>query len=163
MTKDWLPNSFDNFCYSSLFSIKNYEHIFCACWNGDIETVKKFLWLKNQPINELFSIYPETPFYAACGKGHTEIVKLLLAEESLNPNVKDDHLQNFTPLMKACDAGHIEIVKLLLDDPRVDVAATASYGTNALLLARIRCFDEKNPEEWKKIVSIMEEKLKPVI
>lgn len=52
---------------------------------------------------------------ASAQNGHTEVVKLLLADHRVNPNGRD----NFA-ITASYKNGHIEIVNLLLTDPRVD-------------------------------------------
>ena len=48
----------------------------------------------------------------ASGNGHTEIVRVLLADERVNP---PSHA-----LSMACENNHLEVVKLLITDPRID-------------------------------------------
>ena len=52
---------------------------------------------------------------SACYDGHTEVVKLLLADPGVDPSAKDNESIRF-----ASYYGHTEVVKLLLADLRVD-------------------------------------------
>lgn len=57
-------------------------------------------------------------FLNACIYGHTEVVRLLLADPTINPGHQDS-----LSLQYACERGHIEIVKLLLQSGKVNKAA----------------------------------------
>jgi hypothetical protein len=53
-----------------------------------------------------------------CADGYFEIVKLLLAEERVDPPTNENYA-----IQNASENGHLEIVKLLLADECVDPAA----------------------------------------
>jgi hypothetical protein len=55
---------------------------------------------------------------AACRGGNAEIVRTLLAYESVDPSAEDNDGND--GLAEACGAGHTEVVRLLLADERVD-------------------------------------------
>lgn len=64
-----------------------------------------------------------TPLYAASGRGHTAVVKTLLAHPKTKVNAyNNDHT---TPICFAARRGHIEIVKILL-----------SYGAHAGVVSK---------------------------
>jgi hypothetical protein len=50
----------------------------------------------------------------ASEKGHTDVVKLLLADSRVDPTADDNYA-----IKKASEKGHTDVVKLLLADPRV--------------------------------------------
>ncbi|RYC81153.1 hypothetical protein BFJ63_vAg15952 [Fusarium oxysporum f. sp. narcissi] len=64
------------------------------------------------------------------GQGQEAIVKLLLATEGVDVNLKDDYGR--TPLSWASENGHEEIVKLLLATEGVDVDSKDDYGRTPL-------------------------------
>lgn len=79
---------------------------------GRAEVMKTILMNKN------IQIELENHYYAmrkASAGGHTEVMKLLLAKEEINPN--DDGNR---ALYLASENGHVETVRLLLADERVD-------------------------------------------
>ena len=51
----------------------------------------------------------------ACIYGHTEVVRLLLADPTVHPGDQES-----LSLQYACEQGHVEIVKLLLQSGKVD-------------------------------------------
>jgi len=57
-------------------------------------------------------IYARTPLSYAAMEGQEAVVKLLLAWDDIDANLKDRHGQ--TPLLYAADRGHEAVVKLLL-------------------------------------------------
>lgn len=79
-----------------------------AC-DGNVEMVEYFL--EKRVDTEHCCIYGGwTALEAACGKGHTDVVKLLL-----NAGAKTDYRDYYTtPLIIATEKNHVEIVKLLL-------------------------------------------------
>ena len=54
----------------------------------------------------------------AAGRGHEEVVKLLLEKDGVDPDSKDSSGQ--TPLSLAAISGNEEVVKLLLATEKVD-------------------------------------------
>ena len=60
-----------------------------------------------------------TPLFAACVKGHTDIVTLLLAHAGIDANQARTDV-GATPLLVACVTGHTEIVTLLLAQDGID-------------------------------------------
>ena len=65
-----------------------------------------------------------------CEVGHTEVVKLLLAQDGIEVN-KARTDDGTTPLFMACQEGHFEVVKLLLaqDGIEANKACTADGST----------------------------------
>ena len=124
-----------------------------AIKNGDLDEVKRLLedgvdpncvspdWNKSRPI-----------ILAAVG-GQTSMMKLLLEQSSLDPNVCDELFGN-TALIDASHAGNTDVVRLLLDDHRVDVnLRSKGSGRTALMQAArygnaniVRMLVEKNPD-----------------
>jgi len=61
----------------------------------------------------------------ACVVGQPEAVKLILANEIVDPNAREEDQR--TPLHLACSVGQPEIVKLLLANEKLDPNATAQW------------------------------------
>jgi len=62
-------------------------------------------------------------FLVASQNGHTEVVRLLLANPDVDPAAKVNYA-----IRMASINGHTEVVRLLLADPRVDPAAVDNYA-----------------------------------
>ena len=60
-----------------------------------------------------------TPLFWASDKGHSEVVKLLLAAPGIHVNRANK--EGNTPLHFASKEGHVEVEKLLLRVPGIDV------------------------------------------
>ncbi len=73
-----------------------------------------------------------TPLIVACAKGHTEVVKALLAKGA---DVNARNVNGWTALMAASANDHLEEVALLLDRG-AEVNSRHAYGHTALKLAR---------------------------
>ena len=69
----------------------------------------------------------------AAQNGHTEIVKVLLADQRVAPN--QAKTSGATALLVAAQNGHTEIVKVLLADQRVNPNQALTSGATALLVA----------------------------
>ncbi|CAG2227856.1 unnamed protein product [Mytilus edulis] len=82
--------------------------------------------------------YGRSSLHAACFKGHTDVVKLLIG---VGLNVNETSNQGTTPLLDACWNGQYDTVKYLFDlngqtlNSRVDTTITSEKGWSALHLA----------------------------
>ncbi|KAH6701346.1 heterokaryon incompatibility protein-domain-containing protein, partial [Leptodontidium sp. MPI-SDFR-AT-0119] len=79
--------------------------------------------LKNQ--------YGLTPLSWAAGNGYDAVVKLLLAKDSVDPDLKDSQYGR-TPLSWAAENGHEAVVRLLLETGKVEVDLKDRYGRTPL-------------------------------
>ena len=71
-----------------------------------------------------------TPLYITAGKGHLEVVKLLI-EQQAEVNVKTT--EGWTPLYVAALCGHLEGVKLLIEQQaEVNVKTTIDVSSSCL-------------------------------
>lgn len=96
---------------------------------SDITQIRKLI--KNGADINAYNKYGGTPLVMASGKGHTQIVKLLLsAMADVNTTLAD----GATPLYVASEQGHIEVVALLLS-AMANVNAAIEDGTTPLLIA----------------------------
>ena len=110
--------------------------------NGKTKIVKLLLKIYNVEESGLNAKndFGSTALMAACHRGYTEVVKLLLdhTDETTDFNAKDRF--GWTALMCACRLGHTDIVKLLLDhsDGTIDInAKDDNFGVTALMWACI--------------------------
>ena len=70
----------------------------------------------------------------AADKGHTEIVKLLLARTDIQLNTADN--SGDTALVWAADKGHLEVVRILVSDPRLSLSQRHLTSVHFLLLGQ---------------------------
>jgi ankyrin repeat protein len=116
---------------------------------GDISTMKLFLAAGINPNVEDNLFHRETALMVAAGKGHTEIVKLLL-EMGANPDIQNDF--NGTALLNAAKEGHTESLRLILEAD-LEIDAKDIHGATALMHATqrgdtemVRLILQKNPD-----------------
>ena len=76
-------------------------------------------------------LYRSNAIYAACEKGHFDIVKSLLETD---PKAKLNHPE-FRPLYEVCRQGHLETAKLLVEHGAELQDDNDEYGSNALMVA----------------------------
>ncbi|XP_071141706.1 ankyrin-1-like [Mytilus edulis] len=90
---------------------------YLVCENGQYNTVKFLLDLKDQTLNRCVDTTIKdgtglSVIQVACLKGHTEVVKLLM---EVGMNVNDTTNKSYTPLHLACQRGHYDTVNVLLN------------------------------------------------
>lgn len=129
ITEEMLQELFGNVCAHGCLDVAKY----LLCYGQiDLNSTNKYT----------------SPLWNACRHGKTHIVKWLLENPQVNPNV----LVNASPLTMSIDIassnGHVEIVKLLLQDPRLDPkdsrALPRALG-NELLVKLLRKDGRFNP------------------
>ena len=81
--------------------------------------------------HKLKSQYDLTPLSWAAYRGYETIVKLLLAKDSIDPDLKDSQYDR-TPLSWAAENGHDTIVKLLLETGQVEADSKDEDGRTPL-------------------------------
>jgi len=74
--------------------------------------------------------YGRTPLSYAAENGHDEVVKLLLAMDSVNPDFKN--MDGRTPLLFAAENGHTAVVKLLVVTDAVNPDSSDTDGRTPL-------------------------------
>ena len=95
--------------------------LFAACSCGDVAVLKELLEKEpyattllrstKDPANPSTKKISERSIYAACSKGHFDIVKCLL-NAGVDPNINSG---NGTPIYAAAKVGHLDLVKLLVE------------------------------------------------
>ena len=81
--------------------------------------------------HKLKSQYGLTPLSWAAHGGYETIVKLLLANDSIDPDLKDSQCSQ-TPLSWAAESGHDAVVKLLLETGQVEADSKDEDGQTPL-------------------------------
>ena len=107
----------------------NLQPLLDACDQGDIVKVQKLL-ADGADVNQCDDKHT-TALIVASYRGHTEIVKLLLASHA-NPDIQG--FDGVTALICAAYCGYRDIAKLLID-AHADMNIKDKYGETALLLA----------------------------
>lgn len=82
-----------------------------AADNGDSETVRYLI--KKDIDTNLRNISYHTPLHLAAGKGHMDVIKILIMEGKANPNIFD--ARSSTPLHYAINNKQFDAVKLLFE------------------------------------------------
>jgi ankyrin repeat protein len=108
----------------------NLQPLLDACDQGDIVKVQKLL-ADGADVNQCDDKHT-TALFIASYRGHTEIVKLLLASHA-NPDIQQC-FDGGTALMCAAFCGYRDITKLLID-AHADVNIRSKKGGTALILA----------------------------
>jgi hypothetical protein len=73
----------------------------------------------------------QTPLSWAAGNGYNALVKLMLAKDDFDPDLKESQ-SGLTPLSRASQEGHDAEVKLLLETGKVKVNSKDHYGRTPL-------------------------------
>ncbi|KAK0432044.1 hypothetical protein EV421DRAFT_1911347 [Armillaria borealis] len=104
--------------------------LFWAVWGGYSGVVRILL---AQPGIEatMWDENYESPLMVAAGRGHSDIVRMLLEREDINLDAPSFVTQQ-TSLRYAADTGHEHIVEMLLKTDRVDVSSKDWHGFTAL-------------------------------
>lgn len=128
----------------------NLSTLLLACKQGYTNVVKTLLSydrLRNSLINFPLIEMGPGPIYQAAAKGHTEVVRALLAVDGVSPNVQRG-LRLQTPLHGAVSYGNLEIVQLLLesgaepDIKDVDRRTPFALAVGKALFRDGQCFEE---------------------
>ncbi|CDZ76381.1 Defects in Rab1 recruitment protein A [Legionella massiliensis] len=114
--------------------------------SNQIETLKELLQKAVDPNKPL--LQGKTPLhYAIAMNKNPEIIKILLDDPRIDPNVKGPG--GNTPLYDAITNNNPKVIKMLLDDPRVDPNVKSADGYIPLYDA---IFINKNPEVIKLVL-----------
>ena len=103
--------------------------------NGDLAEVARLLKQGVDPNCVSSDWYKTRPIILAASGGQTEILRLLLDQPALDPNLSDGLFGN-TALIDASHAGNTDVVRMLVEDKRVDLNfRTKGSGITALMQA----------------------------
>ena len=75
-------------------------------------------------------MYEVTPIFIACYYTYFDIVKLLMQDERVDVNIKNEY--GDIPLFIACSFSRFDLVKLLIQNERVHVNVQNEDGNTAL-------------------------------
>jgi len=100
-----------------------YERLMQSIARNDLKT---FMKLKDDPESELY-YHNGWPLKLACSEGHTEIVRLLLLDDKIDPSESKNNA-----LSRAAYNGHSDIVKMIIDHPRTDLSIKKDYINSAI-------------------------------
>lgn len=98
----------------------------------DLKAVRALFLDPELEVNWMEAELQRTPFFRACSRGLTSIVRAF--QEDQRTNV-EQLCNRCTPFYIACQNDNLEVVKLLLDDPRVNVNRVADSGITPLGIA----------------------------
>ena len=90
----------------------------------------------------------------AAGKGHTNIVRLLLQRSDIDVNQANKF--GFSPLYMAANDGYVESVELLVCHMDINLTKACKNGFTPLGLA-LRRRDQKGGERFEQIVNLLKE------
>lgn len=99
--------------------------LYDVCREGDADRARQLL--SDPLVNPNFRFHLArhmTPLHIACVRAHLPVVEVLLADERVDVNERDEGQR--TPLMTACERGNYEVVARLLREPRVRVNIVTS-------------------------------------
>ena len=108
--------------------------LYDACREGDADPARQLL--SDPLVNPNFRFHLArhmTPLHVACVRAHLPVIEVLLADERVDVNERDEGQR--TPLMSACERGNYEVVTRLLRDPRVRVNIVTSMYWSPLYCA----------------------------
>lgn len=120
------PNATDHIGWST--SIRAAER-------GHIPMMKLLLDRGADPLKG--TIGYRLPIHFASEEGHAGMVRLLLQQPKVDPNVRDTYGK--TPIFYASDKGHEAVVKLLLEQKNIDPNPFTNAGFSPLIQAVFSC------------------------
>ena len=108
--------------------------IMLASYAGYADIVTKLLVAGADP--NKYDSFGITPLITAVIRNKASVVKALVEDQSLNPNLKDKGKTGHTALMYAAIENKAEIAKVLLTNPKIDLnVRNDSGGCTAIMLA----------------------------
>lgn len=145
---DRIPTIYQIFDQEAFKLLKNPNisqyHLFVnSIHNGETELVEEMLKNKQMDISEQYtfdSSYEHKksqrfrPLSHALSENRTEIVKLLLKDDRVDPNAIELY---WHPSIHAIDKGHIDSLKALVEDPRTNFMSQGVFDEKELNLVMI--------------------------
>lgn len=111
MAKLIVRNGFD------FYKMTDWKTLFLhASFSGDVETLKLILSHPGVDPSSCLDRDGKNAIHCACSNGKIDALKLLIGEERIDINQKNE--LGYTPLMLACLSGRAEVVKVLLASRR---------------------------------------------
>ncbi|KAL3487501.1 ankyrin repeat-containing domain protein [Aspergillus germanicus] len=104
-----------------------------ACRGGHLEIVQALLCRKGNVAVNSAADYNETPLFIAAFWNHVDVVKTLLADDRVDPNLVAGW--TVTALMMACKKGHEQVVRALLDSSKTEIQLEDHDGRQAVFYA----------------------------
>lgn len=108
-----------------------YQSIVDAAEDGDLKSVQRML-AEGHDVNTR-GFLKLTPLMYAVSGGHADLVRLLLQQPALDPNLVNSG--GTSALMVAARHGNMEILRLLLADERTDANLVGKWGGTAMINA----------------------------
>ena len=109
-----------------------FSGIHVIAYFGLSEIVAKFKFSNVEVKDDL----NRTPLSWAAGKGHEDVVRLLLGRDGVDINSRDD--RGMTPLSWAAQTGHEAVVSLLIERDIIDINTKDIGGNTPLMFAAKR-------------------------
>ena len=108
-----------------------------ACKKGQLEVIRYFINLQIQGTKKIdfnTSHLRHSLFHVACLSKHSDVVKLFLKYRDVLPMDLNSRGDGLNPFFKCVLFGKsFEVLEMLLEDDRIDVNATDSQGSTALI------------------------------
>jgi len=121
----------------SLVALASKKSFGPALWvaadEGDVPKVIRLLRRPGQHVNWQDNEWENTPLFRACLHGHTDVARLLLAD-----NRTDENLPNRlgeTPFFVSCECGHLDIVRTMVKNDHIDINKADMDGATPLWIA----------------------------
>lgn len=110
------------------------DQLFGAAQEGNEDSVEQLLGRPQGEIDiNATNPHGRTPISIAAERGHDTVVRLLLGQDEIKPDLKDR--QGRTPLSYAAEQGHATVVKSLLERDDVDPNSRDKNDLTPLLYA----------------------------
>lgn len=114
------------------------DRFILAASAGDLATVSQYIdenGANPVAINVIDKYDGGTALSHAAGKGHADVVRVLLAAQPGIAINAANQYDGYTALILAADDGHTDVVRLLLAQPGIAINAANRVGDTALILA----------------------------
>lgn len=145
-------------------SADNNLSFYEACEKGNVQTVESLLLQfprdiesQSRDIDVNYNLGGYAPLHIACIEKRFDVVKILLKDYGINPNLKSRHL--ISAFHYVCAQGYHEVIKDFLERPDLNVNELAKFGrrqhpndmVSALTMACLN-FYNKNYEKTLRLL-----------
>jgi len=108
-----------------------FDLCFNAVRSGDLDYLRHHLGDSGLDVNQRYhDVNKSTMLHKACNDGNAAVVRLLLEDPHVLPNLRDGQEQ--TPLLCICTNGNVHVLEVLLEFPTVEVNLPDRYGATPL-------------------------------